>query len=106
MDIVGPLPETYSGNRYILVTSEYATRYIIAVDMKDQTAKTESKPFILNVILKYSSPLQILTDQGNNFMPNLMKDICTPLNIKQTSAAASICTAKLCFTRNTKPRNY
>jgi hypothetical protein len=39
MDIVGPLPETYAGNRYILVISEYATRYMIAVAMKDQNLK-------------------------------------------------------------------
>jgi hypothetical protein len=58
MDIVGPLPETYAGNRYILVMSEYATRYMIAVAMKDQTAKTVAKYFILNVILKYGSPWQ------------------------------------------------
>ncbi len=69
MDIVGPLPETYSGNRYILVMSEYATRYMIAVAMKDQTAKKVAKHFILNVILKYGSPLQILTDQGRILCP-------------------------------------
>ena len=27
MDIVGPLPRTLSGNRYILVMSDYTTRY-------------------------------------------------------------------------------
>ena len=88
MDIVGPLPETYSGNRYILVMSEYATRYMIAVAMKDQKAKTVAKHFIINVILKYGSPLQILTDQGKNFLSNLMKDICSLLNIKQTRTTA------------------
>ncbi|KZR96558.1 Uncharacterized protein APZ42_009039, partial [Daphnia magna] len=37
LDIVGPLPETYKGNRYILVMSEYTSRYMLAVAMKNQS---------------------------------------------------------------------
>jgi cleavage and polyadenylation specificity factor subunit 1 len=61
---------------------------MIAIAMKDQTTKTVAKHLILNVILKYGSPFQILTDQGRNFMSNLMNDICAPLNIKQTRTTA------------------
>jgi len=83
MDVVGPLPETYQGNRYILVMSEYATRYMIAIAMQNQKARTIAKAFILNVILRYGCPLEILTDQGTNFLSHLMKEICSLLNIKQ-----------------------
>ena len=34
MDIVGPLPRTKSGNRYILVMCDYVTRYPEAVPVK------------------------------------------------------------------------
>ena len=39
-DIVGPLPKTPSGNRYILVVVDYATRYLEAVAMKSTDAET------------------------------------------------------------------
>ena len=73
MDIVGPLPETYNGNRYILVMSEYTTRYMIGVAIKDQKASTFANAFIINVVLRYGSPTEILTDQGTNFCSKLMK---------------------------------
>ncbi|KZS19909.1 Uncharacterized protein APZ42_013539 [Daphnia magna] len=88
LDIVGPLPETYKGNRYILVMSEYTSRYMLAVAMKNQSARTVARKFIRHVILRYGSSLQILTDQGKNFLSNLMKDICSLLNIKQTRTTA------------------
>jgi IS30 family transposase len=88
MDVVGPLPETYQGNRYILVMSEYATRYMIAVAMQNQKARTIAKAFILNVILRYGCPLEILTDRGTNFLSHLIKEICSLLNIKQTRTTA------------------
>ena len=47
MGVAGP-PETYQGNRYILVISEYATRYMITVAMQNQKARTIAKAFILN----------------------------------------------------------
>ena len=34
MDIVGPLPRSYRGNRYILVVCDYATRYPEAISLK------------------------------------------------------------------------
>jgi len=34
MDIVGPLPHSQAGNRYILVVCNYATRYLEAVAIK------------------------------------------------------------------------
>ena len=88
MDIVGPLPETYAGNRYILVMSEYTTRYMIGAALRDQKASTVASAFILNVVLRYGSPTEILTDQGTNFCSNLMKEICTRRNIKQTRTTA------------------
>lgn len=34
MDVVGPMPTSRSGNRYILVVCDYATRYPEAIPMK------------------------------------------------------------------------
>ncbi len=88
MDVVGPLPETYNGNRYILVMSEYSTRYMIGVAMPNQKASTVANALIINVILRYGSPTEILTDRGTNFCSKLLREICGRLNIKQTRTTA------------------
>lgn len=88
LDIVGPLPETYLGNRFILVMSEYTTRFMIATPLKTQTAKAVAHAFVENVILKYGTPLKILTDQGSNFMSSFFQEICDILNIKRSRTTA------------------
>ena len=61
---------------------------MITVAMQNQKARTIAKEFILNVILRYGCPLEILTDRGTNFLSHLMKEICSLLNIKQTRTTA------------------
>ena len=38
MDILGPLPETYSGNKYVLVVTDYFTRWVEAYPLPNQEA--------------------------------------------------------------------
>ena len=83
MDIVGPLECTRSGNRYILVISEYATKYVEAIPMKDQTAMTVAEAFTNRIILRYGCPSHILTDQGPCFQSELMKELCRQLEVNQ-----------------------
>ena len=88
MDIVGPLPETREGFKYILVISDYATRYVITRPMKNQTASTVAKIFVEDVLLEYGSPLRVITDQGRNFVSNLVSDICKLFEIDQLRTTA------------------
>ena len=43
LDIVGPLPENQQGNRYILVFSDYFTRWVEAFAMANQEARFRLK---------------------------------------------------------------
>ena len=43
IDILGPLPETLSGNKYILVITDYLTRWPEAFALKNTTAETVAK---------------------------------------------------------------
>jgi transposase InsO family protein len=83
MDIVGPVTESYRGNKYILVLMEYVTRYVIAFPLKETTAQTIVKKFIKHVITKEGIPAQILTDQGSNFQSETMAELCKQLGTKQ-----------------------
>ena len=88
MDIVGPVQETERYNKYILVVSDYASRFVITVPMADQKARTVAYHFVNDIILKYGSPTHVLTDQEPNFLSQLIKDICTLFGIKQMKTTA------------------
>ena len=72
MDIVGPVRESRKGYRYILVISDYASRFVITIPMKDQKAQTVAKHLVHKVITKYGAPQNVLTDRGTNFLSHLV----------------------------------
>ena len=49
MDVVGPVTESGSGNKYILVLSDYASRYVITIPMEDQKAHTIAEHLVKKV---------------------------------------------------------
>ena len=75
MDILGPFPETADGNKYILVFSDYFTRWPEAFAIKNQTAEVIAQIFVEQIIFRYGVPKKLLTDQGTNFTGNVLKAI-------------------------------
>jgi hypothetical protein len=88
LDIVGPLIESESGNKYILTFQDELSKFIVAVPLQQQDAETVAKAFVLNIVLKFGAPAKILTDQGSNFLSNLFKNTCKLLRIKKIQTTA------------------
>lgn len=65
MDMVGPLDRSRSGNRYILVVCDYATRYPEAVPLKSTEAVVVAEQ-LWQIFSRVGIPQEILTDQGAN----------------------------------------
>lgn len=82
LDIVGPLPKSSRGHRYILVLLDYATRYPEAIPLRTATGKAVAKELFL-LCSRVGIPEEILTDQGSCFMSNVMKAFCQLLKVKQ-----------------------
>ncbi|KAL0194735.1 hypothetical protein M9458_008307 [Cirrhinus mrigala] len=80
VDIVGPLEKSSAGHRYILVVSDYATRYPEAFPLRSITT-----PKIIHALVQHFSrvgiPEEILTDQGTNFTSRLMGQLNKQLGI-------------------------
>lgn len=83
LDILGPLPITSSGARYILVATDLFSKWVEAVPLINQTAASVAQAFVQNVVLRHGSPESLLTDQGTNFESLLMKEVCRLLGIKK-----------------------
>ena len=80
-DVLGPYPETRSGNRYIISFIDRYTSWIEAFPVKSIETKTVAKILIEEVIFRYGCPRTFLTDQGTNFTSKLMKAVCDRLGI-------------------------
>ena len=80
MDIVGPLPRSRSGHKYILVQCDYATRYPEAILLKNTDAETIAEE-LLTVFSRVGIPQEILTDQGSNFQSQLLKHLYRLLRV-------------------------
>ena len=84
MDILGPLPETERGNRYILVIADYCTKWTEAFPMSNMEAHTVAKLFVYNFVCRFGAPDYLHTDQGRNFESNLFSEICKLLGVSKT----------------------
>ena len=78
-DIVGPLLRICSGNRFVLVVCDYATRWPEAVHLRSMDAEHCGEELVLFSIPRV--PKEILTDQGSNFTSQLLKDVHRLLSI-------------------------
>ena len=80
MDIVGPLERTHAGNRYILVVCDYATRYPEAMALKSIDAESVAVKLV-ELMSRVGIPEEILTDQGSNFMSQLLAETYRMLGV-------------------------
>ena len=87
MDVIGPLPLTMFGNKFILVFSDYLTKWPEAFAIQDQKAETIAKIFVEKIIFNYGAPKKLITDQGTNFMSELLKSICKIFDIMKLNTS-------------------
>ena len=80
MDIVGLLPRSRSGNRYVLVICDYATRYPEAIALRSIDAEHVAEELI-KVFSWVGVPQEILTDQGSNFTSQLLAELYRLLHV-------------------------
>ena len=81
MDIVGPLPRSRSGNRYILVICDYGTRYPEAIPLRSIDAEHVAEELV-KLFARVGVPGEILTDQGSNFLSQLLTEVYHLLHVK------------------------
>ena len=75
------LPRTASGKGYILVVCDYATRYLKAVALLSTDAEHVAEELV-RIFSRMGIPEEILTDQGPNFMSQLLAGIYSFLRIR------------------------
>lgn len=89
IDLIGPLPKTMSGNVYILSAVDRSTKRTVLVPLPNKEARTVARAVVQKIICWHgSAPASIQTDQGTEFINNIIKEMTTLLGIRHISGAA------------------
>ncbi|KAL3846476.1 hypothetical protein ACJMK2_017463 [Sinanodonta woodiana] len=83
LDIMGPLPETSIGNKYILVIGDYFTKWTEAFALPNQDVIAVASVLVKETICRFSVPRQIHSDKGTQFESKIFQEICRLLGIKK-----------------------
>ncbi len=84
LDILGPLPVTERGNRYILVIVDYFSRWTEAFALANIEAETVTRVFVEQFICRYGVPRQVHTDQGRQFESAVFQQVCEYLDVDKS----------------------
>ena len=68
--------------------TDHFTKYVLAVVMKDQTAKTVMKVFYEHFIADFGVPAKLLSDRGANFTSTLVEELCSAFGIQKCRTTA------------------
>ena len=88
VDVLGPLPTSSSGNKYILILGDYFTKWVEAYPLENQQAVTVAEVIVKELISRFGVPLQLHSDQGRNFEAELFQRMCELLGINKTRTTA------------------
>ena len=81
------LPQTTSGNSYVVVFVDYLTKWPEAFALPDQKAQTIAQVFCEQIICRHGIPEQLLSDRGSNFLSELMLAICEILGVQKINTS-------------------
>jgi transposase InsO family protein len=83
MDILGPLPKTDHGNRFLLVITDRFSKLTRTVPLRTITALVDAKAFCENWVFAYGAPRYVLTDNGTQFNAKFFLALCRELGIEK-----------------------
>eukprot|EP00253_Pinus_taeda_P018791 PITA_18791 len=82
LDFIGPINPTSNGKKYILVCTNYVTKWAEAKALVRATEHTVVNFLFEEIFVRYGVPREIVTDQGTQFTSKLVKDITDKYQIK------------------------
>ena len=75
-------------NKYLLVVTDYFTRWVEMLPMPDQEAMTVARLFVSDFVCRFGIPRQIVSDQGRQFESQLFQEMCKLLDVDKTRISA------------------
>ena len=88
MDICGRMTKTHEGNQYVLVISDYFSKYTIAVPLNDKTSRSVAEALCTHWVSFFGMPDVIHTDRGGEFENNVLHELCERFGTTKTRTVA------------------
>ena len=85
-DLVGPFPKAKNGYRFVLTAICMGSKWPEAIPLKSEMARAVASGMI-EIFARTGIPLQLLTDQGSQFLGSLVTHLCKDLRIDQLKTA-------------------
>ena len=81
LDFVGPISPMSRKNKYILVCTDYVTKWVEAKDLFRAIEKLVVEFIYEEIFTWFGIPREIVTDKGTQFTSKLMKELTTKYGI-------------------------
>lgn len=90
IDIVGPLPVTTTKKRYIVVATEYLSKWPEARALEKADAESVAEFIFEDLICRHGAPKEILSDQGSHFCNKLVDALCKKMTVVHSTSTAEL----------------
>src|SRR5207249_8618498 len=88
IDVIGPLPVSLTGKRYIILAVDFFTKYTEAITTEEADAQTVVKFLYSNIICRHGVPKEITSDRGTEFLNDLVRGLEKTYHIKHIRTTA------------------
>ena len=83
IDFIGPInPVNARKNRYIILATDYATKWVEARSTKQNDAATAAGFLFEEIMMRFGHPLELVSDRGKHFLNDVIYNITTRYLIK------------------------
>ena len=87
INLVGPLPETDRGNKYIITAMDYFSKWPEAAPLSDKTAVGVAD-FLFSIFCRHGLPEIVLSDQGREFVNEVSRALFERTNVEHRISSA------------------
>jgi len=88
VDLVGPLPTSREGFRYLFTIIDRSTRWLEAVPVKTLEAATAADALVAGWVSRFGVPAFITSDRGTQFTSQIWEILCTRLGVHHIQTTA------------------
>lgn len=88
IDVMGPLPRTLTGRRYIILAIDFFTKWPEAMAVDDADAQNIVRFLHEHVVSRHGVPAEITSDRGTEFLNNLVAEYERTYHVKHIKTTA------------------
>ena len=83
VDCSAPFPATHSNNWYIVIFTDYLTRWPEGFAVSNVEATTIAELLVDHILARHGAPRTLLSDRGANFLSKLVSAVCDIIHTKK-----------------------